>query len=89
MQRYADMIRMYLGPWGFQGGRLDHDGLIEIGKLAFDVPGRSLDDVAMAIKRLGTRERSARVREAVRRHWPAPTVLLPADAPVRRMLKRG
>ncbi|MCC6315361.1 MAG: hypothetical protein IT337_15260 [Thermomicrobiales bacterium] len=35
MERYASKIKMYLGPWGFQAGRLDYDGLIEVGRQHF------------------------------------------------------
>ena len=82
----AETLRQHLGPYGFQVRKLDYDSLFEVAKMAFNVPGRSLVDVAFAVKGLGTRERSARVKEAVLKHWPTPTVLLPRDAPVRKWL---
>lgn len=81
-------LREYLGAWGCQTRMLSPDSLIDTAKLAFDVPGRSITEVTDAVSLLGTRERSARVREAVRKHWPTPNVLWPANAPVRKLLKK-
>jgi len=88
IEKYANMLRQYLGPWGCRTRLLGYDELLEVSKMAFDVPGHNLPEVATRVQVLGTRERSARVREAIRRHWPTPNHLWPADAPVRRSLAK-
>lgn len=88
MEKYANKLRQYLGAWGCQSGLLDYEELLEVVKMTFDVPGRNLVDVAVAVQNLGTRERSARVREAIRKHWPEPTKLWPSGAPVRKLLAK-
>lgn len=67
---------------------LDYEGLLDVSKRAFDVPGTNLVDVAAAIDRLGPAERRVRVRLAIRKHWPEPSRLWPAHAPVRQALGR-
>jgi len=86
LERYANRLRQFLGPWGCQTRFLDYDELLDVAKLTFDVPGRNLVEVAVAVTKLGRVERQARVKEAIRKHWPEPTVLWPKDAPVRRKL---
>jgi hypothetical protein len=88
MEKAAQTIRQYLGPFGCQTKMLDYERLLETAKLAFDVSGTNLIDVAYKVKGLGTRERSARVKEAIRTHWPTPNVLWPANCPVRRSLSK-
>lgn len=88
MEKYVNQLRQYLGAWGCKGGLLDYDELFEVAKMTFDVPGSNLVEVAVAVQRLGKRERSARAREAIRKHWPEPTKLWPAGAPVRKMLAK-
>lgn len=88
MEKYANMLRQYLGPYGFQTKWLDYENLLETAKLSFDVQGKNIVEVAVAVQNLGRAERSARVKEAVRRHWPTPNVILPANAPVRKSLSR-
>lgn len=69
-------------------GLLDFEELLEVAKMTFDVPGRNLMDVAMAVERLGRIERSARVREAILKHWPEPTRLWPANGNARKLLAK-
>lgn len=88
MEKYANKLRQYLGTWGCQTKMLDYDHLVETAKLAFDVQGKNVVDVAVAVEKLGTRERSARVREAMRKHWPTPNVLWPAHANARKELAK-
>lgn len=85
---YAQKIRQFLGTWGCQTRKLDDDALLVIAKMAFDVPGKDHVAVAVAIINLGKVERSARIREAIRRHWPEPTRLWPRSAPARKLLKK-
>lgn len=85
-EKAAETLRQHLGPYGCQTKRMDYESLLEVAKMAFDVPGRNIVDVAYAVKGLGTRERSARVKEAILKHWPEPTVLWPRDAPVRKWI---
>lgn len=82
-------LREYLGVWGCQTRMLDPDALVEVAGMTFDVPGQSLERVARAIDALGRVERSARVREAIRKHWPEPTILWPVHAPVRKLLAKS
>lgn len=88
MEKYANQLRQYLGAWGCKSGLLDYEELLEVAKMTFDVPGRTLVEVAVAVQGLGTRERSARAREAIRKHWPEPTKLWPVSSPVRKMLAK-
>lgn len=88
LEKAAQTLRQYLGPFGCQTRLLDYDGLLTIAKLAFDAPGRNLFDVADVVKGLGTIERSARVREAILKHWPNPTYVWPANCPVRKALAK-
>jgi hypothetical protein len=85
-ETYAQQLRQFLGTWGCQTRFLDYDDLYEVAKMTFDVPGINLVDVAAAVTQLGRVERSARVKEAIRKHWPEPTMVWPKDAPVRRRL---
>ncbi len=84
----ANKLRQYLGTWGCQVRLLDFDELLEVSKMTFDVPGRTLLEVASAVERLGKVERSARVREALRKHWPEPTKLWPAGGNARKLLAK-
>lgn len=87
-EKYAQQVRQFLGPYGCQTGLLDYETLLVVAKKAFDVQGTNLVAVAVAVQNLGRTERSARVKEAVRRYWPDPSVLWPAKAPVRKSLAR-
>jgi hypothetical protein len=88
MEKYAQMLRQYLGSMGCKVSMLGAEELIEVSKLAFDVPGRNIVEIAAKVRNLGPRERSARVREAIRKHWPEPTVLWPAHGNARKLLKK-
>jgi hypothetical protein len=83
---YGKQLRGFLGTWGCQTQHLDDEDLLDVAKRAFDVPGKSIVAVTIAVDRLGRAERSARIREAMRKHWPEPSRLWPANAPVRRLL---
>jgi len=89
MEKHAQMLRQYLGSMGCKTGMLDYEELLEVSKMAFNVPGRNLVEVAVKVQNLGSRERSARVREAILKHWPEPTILWPAQGNARKMLKRS
>ncbi len=89
MEKYAQMLRQYLGSMGCKVSMLGAEELLEVSKLAFDVPGRNIEIVAVNVRNLGPRERSARVREAILKHWPEPTVLWPAQGNARKLLKRA
>lgn len=82
----AEKLKHLLGPYGCQSSKLEWDDLTAVAKLAFDVPGRTISDVATNASRLSAKERSARVKEAILKHWPEPTVLWPAKAPVRKWI---
>lgn len=86
-EQWAEQLRRYLAPFGCQTRLLDYDNLLETAKMAFDVQGANVVDVAYHVRGLGKRERSARVKEAIRKHWPTPNNLWPANSPVRRSLK--
>lgn len=88
MEKYAQMLRQYLGSMGCKVSMLGPDDLLEVSKLAFDSPGRNIVEVAVKVRNLGPRERSARVRSAIRTHWPAPTVLWPAQGNARKLLAK-
>jgi hypothetical protein len=88
MEKYAEMLRRYLGCMGCKVGMLDYDELLEISKMTFDVPGKTIPEVATKIQNLRPRERSVRVREAIRKHWPEPTVLWPAQGNARKLLAK-
>jgi hypothetical protein len=88
MERYAESLRRHLGAWGCQVSLLDYDQLADVGRLTFDVPGRNVVEVAVAVKYLGRSERSARVREAIRKHWPSPNRLWPANSNARKLLAK-
>lgn len=87
MEKHADMLRRFLGAHGCQSAMLEYDALMDTAKLAFDVPGTTMAEVAINVDHLGRRVRSARVREAIRKYWPTPNPLWPARAPVRRALR--
>ncbi len=88
VENAANKLRQYLGTWGCRVGMLDYDELLEVARMTFDVPGRTLLEVAMAVDKLGKVERSARAREAIRKHWPEPTVLWPAGGNARKLLAK-
>ena len=88
MQKYANMLRQYLGSMGCKVSLLGAEELIEVAKLTYDVPGRNLVEVAVAVHKLTPKERSARVREALLKHWPEPTKLWPAQGNGRKLLGR-
>lgn len=88
MEKYAQMLRQYLGSMGCKPSMLSYEELLEVSRMAFDMPGRDLVDVAVKVQNLGPRERSARVREAIRKHWPEPTVLWPAQGNGRKLLAK-
>lgn len=88
MEKYAQMLRQYLGSMGCKVGMLGAEELLEVAKLAFDMPGANIVEVATRVQNLGPRERSARVREAIRNHWPKPTVLWPAQGNARKLLAK-
>lgn len=87
MEKYAQMLRQYLGSQGCQVRMLDYDELLEVAKLTFNVPGRNIPEVVTKIQNLGPKERTARTKEALRQHWPEPTVLWPAGGNARKLLK--
>jgi hypothetical protein len=86
--QYAQMLRQYLGSMGCKASMLDYEELLEVSKLAFDMPGTNLIALAVKVKALGPNERSARVREAIRKHWPEPTILWPAQGNARKLLAK-
>lgn len=88
MEKYAKMLRQYLGSVGCKVGMLSADELIEVAKMTYDVPGRNLVEVAVAVHKLTPRERSSRAREAILKHWPKPTVLWPAQGNMRKLLAK-
>lgn len=87
-EQHAEKLRRFLGPWGCQTALLDYEGLLDVSKRAFDVPGTNLVDVAVAVDRLSPVERRVRVRLAIRKHWPEPSRIWPAHANVRKALGR-
>jgi hypothetical protein len=89
MEKYAKMLRLYLGSAGCKVSMLDGDELLEVAKLAYDVPGNNIVEVAIKIQNLGKRERSARVREALLKHWPRPTLLWPPQGNMRKLLAKN
>jgi len=89
MQSASIKIKAFLGTWGCQSGLLEGYELIDVAKKTFDVPGRTLAEVAISIDRLGRTERRARAREAIRKYWPEPSWLWPAAAPIRKSLAKA
>lgn len=88
MEKYANMLRQYLGAMGCKVSLLGPEELIDVAKMTYDVPGKNLVEIAVAIHKLTPRERSARVREALRKHWPEPTKLWPAQGNGRKLLAK-
>jgi hypothetical protein len=88
MEKYAQMLRQYLGSMGCKVGMMGPEDLLEVSKIAFDMPGKNIVEVATKVRNLGARERSARVRDAIRTHWPEPTVLWPAQGNARKLLAK-
>jgi hypothetical protein len=86
VENAAAKLKSYLGPWGFQTSSMTFDDIAYLSKRAFNVPGKTILEIAFAVERLSKEERGARVREAVREHWPDPIAFLPATAPVRKKL---
>ena len=87
MESPSDQLRRFLGTWGCQTRMLDADNLVRISVKAFEVPGGAISEVAAAVSAMSTNERAARVKAAVARHWPGPTALWPAHAPVRKRIE--
>ncbi len=88
MKQESEQVRRFLGTWGCKVSLLDDEELLVIAKMSFDVPGKTLLDVNLALKRLPRTERSARVREAILRYWPKPTILWPPQSNARKLLAK-